>query len=1093
MRAAALLMMASAPMLWTCAGPRPSTHPRASADGAPLKITELRTERRVDPIGLDVAAPHLSWVLESTDPAATDQSQSAYRILVARSRENLRRGDGDLWDTGWVESTASIEVPYEGLPLESRQIAHWTVRVRDEEGRSSDWSEPATWEMGLLSPRDWSAEWIGRRPTPGPEITVEPEALTWLWYPLAPGELAETKPKSTHWVHFRKRFEIDDPAALGGAYGIVGSPHEYHLYVNGEHVFGGRARTTLQVIDLRPHLVDGTNLVAIEARPVKDAGMTFQLRLEGAGGTARTLATGTDWKTARDQADGWFSMDFDDRRWARARPVAAFGEPPFEAHRADALTYVRAEPPAYLFHRRCAPTSPGVEVTRARLYATGLGVYDLFVGGARVGDAVLEPGWTDYRQRVEVRTHDVTAVVADTARSGCLDLAATLADGWYAGWVGFYKQRHVYGGYPLRLRAQLEVHRSDGSVERIGTDGRWKAGTGPLLAADLLDGETYDARREIPGWPRPAPDTPGFEPADVMSESERPGARLVAAAGPPIRVVEERTPQRVTEPRPGTFVFDVGQNLVGWARLDVRGPAGQSVRLRFGEMLGPDGMLYTKNLRTAAATDTYVLRGDPDGERWSPRFTTHGFRYVEVTGYPGTPPVDALRVQVVQSDTPVTGHLETSSDLLDQLQHNIQWSQRGNFVGLPTDCPQRDERLGWMGDAQIFARTACFNMDVANALGKWLDDVYDAQAPDGALPDTVPYIEGQGQRPGAPAWADAGIIVPWEMYRCSGDLRFLSKHYEGMKRHIDGVAALNPDHVWTRGTGWNYGDWLSIDADTPKDVLGTAYFAHSTGLLSQIARRLGHDDDVERYDALRERIVAAFNQRFVDDDGRVAGNTQTAYLLALRFGLLAEPRRSRAAEHLVEAIERADHHLSTGFLGVRELLPVLTDIGRLDLAYRLVLNETYPSWGYSIAHGATTIWERWNGWTTAGGFGDDEMNSFNHYSLGSVGQWMYAVVGGIEADPEHPGYGHVVLHPRPGGALTHASARLRSPYGLIRSDWRIEGERFEYDVRVPVNSRATVVLPDGERHEIGSGQHHFSSEWTAPSAPPSPSSAPGIR
>jgi alpha-L-rhamnosidase len=1057
-------------LFFSCAVPR--TQPEIA--DPPFEISDLTSERRANPIGLDVANPHFAWRLVANNEDARDKSQSAYRILVASTSEKLARNDADLWDSGQVQADTSTEVPYTGKPLGSRQAAHWKVRVWDEHGKATNWSKPAQWEMGLLKATDWQAEWIGRKRLLRAQPLVDESKLDWLWYPLAPGELPRTKPKSTRWVHFRNRITITDPASYKQIYAILASTHETHVFVEGIHIDASRPRSDLHEVTLLPHLKAGENVIGISTRPETVSGLAVQIHLIHKDGRVETIASGPAWKSERDQADGWAAPDFDDRNWKPSVVLAPFGKAPFDKVLASSLVTAEREAPAYLFRRVCRTLPDGVVPVRARLYATALGVYDVFLNGRRVGDALLAPGWTDYHKRIEVQAHDVTAQAMAPRETNCTTVSATLADGWYTGFIGYRKQRGHYGDWPLRLRAQVEIEWSNGQRETIVTDGNWKAGSGPILNADLLDGETYDARKEIAGWPSPADTVAGFGAADVLTTP--PTATLVAETGPPIRVVKEVAPVAVTEPRRGVFIFDVGQNLVGIPRLKVRGPAGTRVELRFAEMLNPDGTAYLTNLRTALATDAYILKGDSSGEIWAPRFTNHGFRYVEVKGFPGKPTESSLLIQVTHSDIRPLGSFKTSNAMVNQLQSNIQWGQRSNFVGLPTDCPQRDERLGWMGDAQIFARTACFNMDVRNFFQKWMRDVFDAQAEDGAVADTIPSLDGLGGRPGAPGWADAAIIIPWEMYRCSGDTRFLSEHFDSMRRHIDFIASQNPDRVWAKAGGNNYGDWLSINADTPKPLLGTAYFAHSTGILADIARVLQKTAEAKKYDQLRQEIVAAFNANFVMDDTLIKGDTQTGYLLALQFDLLPRDKRARAMEHLVAAIERANNHLSTGFLGVRELLPVLSQEGRLDLAYRLLLNDTFPSWGYSIKQGATTIWERWDGFTHEKGFGDDEMNSFNHYSLGSVGQWLYANVGGIESDPAAPGYKHFFMRPRPGGGLISGFASYDSPRGWITSDWRIENGTFFYKIKVPVNSRATVELPDGTRHEVGSGNREFQSK-----------------
>ncbi len=700
--------------------------------------------------------------------------------------------------------------------------------------------------------------------------------------------------------------------------------------------------------------------------------------------------------------------------------------------------------------REFAVTKP---IALATLTATARGVYVPSINGRRVGDAHFAPGWTDYRKRLAYQTYDVTSLL----RQGVNALGVVLGDGWYAGYIGYAgpgaRQRAHYGERTQFL-AQLNIEYADGSRLSLGTDEGWKGIVGPILCSDMLMGETYDARAQMPGW-----DTPGYDDTDwrpVTVERALGEVPLVAQPDPPVRVTEELAPRTISEPTPGTHLFDLGQNMVGWVRLRVQGLAGTIVRLRFGEMLQPDGTLYVANLRSAKATDTYILKGEGT-ETWEPSFTFHGFRYVEVTGYPGTPGPDAVTGIVLHSDIPRTGTFACSDPMVNQLVSNIDWGQRGNFLSVPTDCPQRDERLGWMGDAQIFVRTAAANRDVAAFFEKWMDDVVDAQGTEGGFPDIAPRLVNESD--GAPAWGDAGVIVPWTISQVYGDAHILERHYGAMAHWMDSLDSANPDGLWEHRRGNDYGDWLSIDADTPKDVLATAYFAYDASLMARIARALGKADDGVKYDALYEKVRAAFNAAFVTDDSRIQGDTQTCYVLALRFDLLPEDKRAAAARHLVDDIATHGGHLSTGFVGVGYLCPVLTEAGYNDVAYQLLLNDTFPSWGYSIKHGATTIWERWDGWTADKGFQDVGMNSFNHYSLGSVGEWLQRYVAGIDLDPDRPGFAHVLIRPHPGPGLTYARAEYQSVRGRIVSGWVKEGGGLTLDVTLPANTTATVSVP----------------------------------
>ena len=729
-----------------------------------------------------------------------------------------------------------------------------------------------------------------------------------------------------------------------------------------------------------------------------------------------------------------------DRRYDPAVPVPGEGG---EVDPDDAL--LGQLPPCPYFRRRFQLRG---DVAGATLYATARGVLALELNGARVGDAVLSPGWTDYRARIEYETHDVTELL----RRGTNVVGAVLGDGWYAGMVGFdARRRGNHYGRELELLCELHLEYADGSREVVVSDGQWEATTGPLRYSDLLMGERRDARCEAGPW-RP-----------VLTR-ERDHVTLVPQRAQPIRVTEELRPVSVERRGADTHIVDFGQNMVGWTRLVVSGKRGTRVQMRFAEILEPDGSLHLDNLRSARQLDTYVLAGEAE-EVFEPRFTFHGFRYVEVTG------VDDFELlgRVVHSDTPRTGWFECSDELVNHLWRNINWSQRGNFLSVPTDCPQRDERLGWLADAQVFLPTASLNMDVAAFMTKWGHDILDAQLSDGAFTDVAPRLIVE--RNGAPAWSDAGVIVPWTLWRRYGDRRLLERHWPAMERYMDYLLRHNPDLLWTAQRGNDYGDWLSVGEQTPREVLATAYWAYDAMLMSEMADALGLRDRTEHYERLRAGIRAAFNAAYVGDDAYIEGDTQTVYLLALHMGLLPDEVRARAAERLVENIRRNGGHLTTGFVGVGLLGPTLSESGYADVAYELLTKDSFPSWGYSIRHGATTIWERWDGWTEDRGFQTAAMNSFNHYSLGSIGQWLYEYVAGIRT--VEPGYERVLIAPEP-GPLEWARATYRSVRGPITSVWRQDEDSFSLDVEIPPNVMATVLLPNGETHEIGSGPRSFS-------------------
>jgi len=682
----------------------------------------------------------------------------------------------------------------------------------------------------------------------------------------------------------------------------------------------------------------------------------------------------------------------------------------------------------------------------ARLYITARGIFEPWLNGERVGRDHLAPGWTDYRRRFEYLSYDVTSAL----RAGENTLSALLADGWYCGWLGFKRMRDHYGDTPALL-AVLRIVEEDGTVRWIGSDGSWRASTGPILNADLYDGETFDARLSFGEKERPA---------RVLSF---PWLPLAGKAFGRVRTIEELAAVKLTRPAKGRHVFDFGQNIVGNIRLRVRAPRGTRITLRYAEMLEADGTLYTKNYRQAKSTDVYVCRGGGP-EVYEPRFTFHGFRYVEISGVKAAPSIDAVTGLVWHSEMTPTGVFECSDPLVNKLQSNIRWGQRGNFLEIPTDCPQRDERLGWTGDAQVFIPTATFNYDVAAFFRKWARDVVDGQHATGAYPDTAPdlFFNLWPLNPGAnAAWAEAGIICPWVVYRKYGDKRILEENYPSMTRYLAHLEKIS-DKLIRPDT--RYGDWLSPEATrpdwaaTPCDLIGTAYFARSAELLAKIASVLGRAAEARRHAALHRRIVAAFNRHYVTADARLAGDTQTAYLLALGFDLLPPAKRPAALAHLERVLKRRNYHLCTGFVGTPLLCPVLSRFGRFDLAYRLLFNDDYPSWLYPVKNGATTMWERWNSWTPENGFGDANMNSFNHYAYGAIGEWLYSTVGGIEELA--PAFRSVLLRPKPSKRLKHARAELESPYGRIRSAWRRGRDgKLDWEIEVPPGVGAVAVPP----------------------------------
>lgn len=739
------------------------------------------------------------------------------------------------------------------------------------------------------------------------------------------------------------------------------------------------------------------------------------------------------------------------------------------------------------------------EILRATIYATALGVYELHLNGARVGDAFFAPGWTDYHQRAYYNTYDVT----DMLRDGDNALGAWVADGWYSGYVGFglltgmgteKTGRAIYGKTPS-LMAQLEITYSDGTRETIGTDTSWRVtGDGPVQEADLLMGEAYDARKEMPGWAvsgfddkgwqsailavdngnptatfyqRRNPDEPGQGVRNVGAEIElgfkRP--QLQAFPGLPVRVTQEMPARKLMPREPGTYIFDLGQNFAGTIRMKLVGPAGRRVRIRYGEMLHPDGRLMTENLRKARATDFYVCKGDSAGEIFEPRFTFHGFQFVEVSNFPGEPTLESVTGLVLHSDTPMVSTFECSDAMVNRLYQNVLWTQRANFLDLPTDCPQRDERMGWTGDAQAYVGTAAYNADIGAFYTKWLRELMESQRPSGAFPGYAPFPFQHGWDFGT-AWADAGVICPWTIWQVYGDTRVIEDCWEPMTRFMKWRKETSVDDLGvTHGNAW--GDWLAQGASTPLDYIDTVYFAISTRMMAEMAAAIGRDQEAIAYRNQFEKTRDAFIKRYVNEDGSVNVKTQTAQALALFAELIPAAKREATGRYLAEMLGDNGNRMATGFLGTRPLLPVLSGSGQHDLATFLLQSREFPSWGYEIANGATTIWERWDSYTREDAFGrhNAAMNSFSHYAFGAVCEWMFHTLAGIQSDG--PGYKKIIIQPNPpspGSNGMHdpidwVRASYDSIRGTIRSDWKLEGDQFESTIAIPANTTATLYLP----------------------------------
>jgi alpha-L-rhamnosidase len=1012
------------------------------AVAAPLTPASLRCEYRVNPVGIDETAPRLSWLVASKERG---ERQSAYQVLVADTEARLSDGSGNFWDSGKVSSDDTTAIVYGGRALNSGQVCHWKVRVWDKDGKISGWSEPAFWSMGLLDQNEWRGQWIGYdKMRQSATITAPFVGAKWIWFN---GDTFPDFPKG------KREFmsELKVPGKVSKAELLVAADSRVWFDLNGQAVAMSHSSSkgNARLVDVTSLMKSGANMVRVEVENAQTgpAGLIAQLTVTADDGQTYTLVTDEAWRATDNGGANWHNRPVGATEWPACQVIGPAGCAPW-----GELKYTPLLLPSPPYLR--AEFKVSKKIQRATFYVTALGLADLYVNGQLVSEDRFTPGWTDYTNRVHYRAYDVTPLV----RQGTNALGAILADGWYSGYIGWGQIRDHYGKKP-RLRAQLQIDYADGS-EIYVTGPEWKASTGAIVSTDFLMGESYDARLEQK-WSEPGFDDSKWDEVVTGTEME---PVIQAHPGPPVRAFADVEPKSIKQVHPGVYVFDMGQNFAGVARLKINGEPGQKITLRFAERLKPDGGIYTVNLRGAIATDTYICHGNGT-EIWEPRFTYHGFQYIEVTGLKSRPSNETITGVALSSATTDAGTFECSDPMLNRLAKNTYWTQRANFIDIPTDCPQRDERLGWMGDAQVYIRTATLHEDVQAFFEKWLVDVEDGQRKDGEYPMVAPVkVAGDD---GGPAWADAGVICPWTVYDVYGDTRILEKHYKSMAQFIEFCKHRSTPDMLPPKEFHCFGDWLNIKDETPKPVICTAYFAYSTKLMARIAAALGKTEDAATYNELFEKIKAAFNRAYVKPDGRIEGDTQTDYVLALSFDLLDPDRQKQAAQYLVENIKKRDWHLSTGFIGTKSLMLTLARMDRNDVAYRLIFNDTFPSWGFSIKHGATSIWERWDGWTPEKGFQDPGMNSFAHYSFGAVYQWMVENIGGIQSDG--PAFKHIVIAPQPDDRLDFADVTYDSIRGPIESHWKRAGQFLRLKVTIPANTTATVAMPAADVSSVYEG------------------------
>ena len=1052
--------------------------------GAPAR---LRTDDMVRPLGLDDTAPRFAWLITDTRQGAR---QTAYRIQVATRREMLVSGQPDAWDSGKIESDRSVGVPYQGKPLSPSTRYYWRLLAFDSAGKPYPASDVTYWETGLLGQENWRGKWIGYQTWD--EAAVRSAGAAWITTPDA-AELANTKATEQR-VAYRLPMTLDKPVKQ--AFLFATGQDVASAWINGAKVATGAALTPWKQmpwkkyvqVDATKELRTGANTVAIEithyvVNPNGQANndpppMSATLVVQLADGSVVHFESGANsgWKTSIHPTGSWTTTTEDDASWKSA--IAYVQDPgpliepvgnPWPAQTVKAL------------RRELEIRKP---VASARLYSTALGAYQVFVNGKRAGDDVLAPGWTDYRLRIKYQTYDVTSSLVQGSNA----LGALVAPGWYSTPLEWFQQPNIYGLTAPSLMAQLRIEYADGSVDWVVTDESWKASQSPILKSEIYDGETQDARLIQQGWNTAHFAAKDWKPAEIHTPNLG-GIKIDGQDYPSIRVEQMLAPKAISEPTPGVYIFDMGQNFSGVEHLRLQGSAGTDVRVRTGEILNADGTLYTENLRTAQSTDHFIFSGKGI-EEFQPQFTYHGFRYLELTGLKEKPSLESVKGIVFHTDAPFTAQLKTGSSLINSLWSNILWGQRSNFVGVPTDCPQRDERLGWTADAQVFWRTATYNMDLTAFSRKYSADVRGTQANSGEHETAgalfgifAPGIATTNSSSGA-GWSDAGVIIPWTSWIQTGDTKILEQNWDAMTRYLSAIEATNPDFLWKKNAGTPFGDWLSPEGPTKFTLVATASWAYDVTLMRQMASALGKTDEAAKYAALFGNIQKAFTKEFVHDDGFVSGadlgpspfgvinnpdakakdgDTQTGYVLALHMKLVPDSMRPAVAQKLVNKIEANHGLLGTGFLGTPYLLSVLTETGHRDLAYKLLLNTNYPSWGYLIDHGATTMWERWNGDQMKS---DPSMNSYNHYAYGAVADWIYRYAAGIDTTPADAGFHTIYLHPSFDARLGSIDFSYPSPYGEIHSAWTVKAGTAHWSLTVPANASGWISSESAANYKL---------------------------
>jgi alpha-L-rhamnosidase len=1016
--------------------------------------------------------PRFSWEL-SSDSAG--QKQTAWQIIVSDYSKTLDAGKGNIWDSGKRQGRETFNVRLEGQNLKSFTKYYWKVRTWDKDGNPTQWSNTASFITGAFTPSDWKAGWIGDKPEKplgyplvykhiGYLSSYAQDQNTEKWIQIDLGKSASfdrirlypsldnIKNIKDFYFPLAFRIEISDD---GNNWKKIAEEHNAKLplgdpvEIKSGNNTGRFVRITATKLQKYPHRVfdyedqgDPSRLYAFSLSEMEIL----------AGENVISKACSVQYRDALikvDREDGYDpDMLTDGITGTPLHPVP------------------REIPPCPLIRKSIELHEKPVQ---ALVFASALGDYEIYVNGKKPDGRLLSPEWTDYNKRVQYQVYDITALLS----KGSNVIGAQLADGWYAGmlgptrWSEYFPKRGAYG-LNRRLFFQMMVRYDGGRTDTIVSDGSWKIfRDGPMRIADNFLGEKYDAGREVPGWNLNGFDDSGWEAVSTVSPEN---INLVPQLNQPVKIIETLESKSVTKTKNGSWLFDAGANIAGWCRISIKGKPGDVIVLRHGELLDNSGELYTENLGAAVQRDTVIL-GQSGELEYEPRFTYHGFRYVEVSGLSGNPDKSILRTEVIASDQPRTGEFECSNPMLNQLYTNLNRSHVSNMIGVPTDCPQRDERCGWMGDIYIFGQTAVFNRDMAAFFTKWMTDIFDAQSARGTFPDIAPHpFAYEKHFTNAPGWADAALKVPWLMYSNYGDLEIIDRNFESYERYIENIRKQNPDLIWKSGLGLNYGDWLNgntlnaegfpkTGAQIPSTVFSTIMFYNSTRTLARMAEVTGRTDKAGLYNNLADKIKTAWKEHFVDKNGQIEGDAQSCYAMALFYDIFPPEMEQVFEKRMIEKFIPYSGRMNTGFHSTLCLMKELVKRGYEDKAYELLETNEFPSWGYSIEQGATSIWERWDGFVKGRGFQGAGMNSFNHYAFGAIGEWMYENILGIQPDTVSVGFTHFILKPLPGGTLTWAKGSYNSISGLIEAGWKKEGSRFEYNFSIPPNTSATVYIP----------------------------------